>query len=318
MTRGKLIIGGAVLTLLLARPGVKGAGARLRRWRPSSRASTWCGSPPSSAISKGRFVQDLTARDFEVARRRPDAADHRSAARPRRHQRRGAVRRQRQHGRPHAERARSRDARAELAGRDARRGGGLHLRHAPRRAHAVHDRAAGAARVDVAASCRSARRRCTTRSPQTARRVGEREGRRRAVVVLTDGADNASQLKPAEVSAIASAIDVPVYIFGIVPSIDNPSADTSTHSVESIGVRRSAGRPGGVDRRPRRSSPARRDSAASRRGRSSTSCGISTSSRSNRAASRAGIRSWSARATRTSIVRARSGYIAGQSRPTAH
>ena len=35
----------------------------------------------------------------------------------------------------------------------------------------------------------------------TARRVGEREGRRRAVVVLTDGADNASRLKPAEVSA---------------------------------------------------------------------------------------------------------------------
>ena len=32
---------------------------------------------------------------------------------------------------------------------------------------------------------------------QTARRVGEREGRRRAVVVLTDGADNASRLKPA-------------------------------------------------------------------------------------------------------------------------
>jgi VWFA-related protein len=68
---------------------------------------------------------------------------------------------------------------------------------------------------------------------QTARRAGEREGRRRAVIVLTDGADNASQLKPEEVSAIASAIDVPVYIFGIVSSIDNPSADTSTHSVES-------------------------------------------------------------------------------------
>lgn len=68
---------------------------------------------------------------------------------------------------------------------------------------------------------------------QTARRVGEREGRRRAVIVLTDGADNASHLKPEDVSAIASAIDVPVYIFGIVPSIDNPSADTSTRSVES-------------------------------------------------------------------------------------
>ena len=66
----------------------------------------------------------------------------------------------------------------------------------------------------------------------TAKRVGMREGRRRAVVVLTDGADTASHLKPAEVSAIASQIDVPVYIFGIVPSIDNPSEDTAVSSVE--------------------------------------------------------------------------------------
>ena len=67
---------------------------------------------------------------------------------------------------------------------------------------------------------------------QTAKRVGEREGRRRAVVVFTDGADNASRMKPEDVSAIASAIDVPVYIFGIVGSIDNPSEDISTTSVE--------------------------------------------------------------------------------------
>jgi Ca-activated chloride channel homolog len=62
----------------------------------------------------------------------------------------------------------------------------------------------------------------------TAKRVGEREGRRRAVVVLTDGADNASRLRPENVAAIASEIDVPVYLFGIVPSIDNPSEDRST------------------------------------------------------------------------------------------
>jgi len=67
---------------------------------------------------------------------------------------------------------------------------------------------------------------------QTARRAGEREGRRRGVIVLTDGNDNASRLSPAQVSAIASEIDVPVYVFGIVPSIDNPSADTATMSVE--------------------------------------------------------------------------------------
>jgi len=67
---------------------------------------------------------------------------------------------------------------------------------------------------------------------RTAQRVAEREGRRRAVVVLTDGADNASRMKPEEVSAIASSIDVPVYIFGVVGSIDNPTEDIATTSIE--------------------------------------------------------------------------------------
>jgi Ca-activated chloride channel family protein len=59
----------------------------------------------------------------------------------------------------------------------------------------------------------------------TAQRVGGREGRRRAVIVFTDGNDNASRLTPPEVSAVASGIDVPVYIFGVVLSIDNPASD---------------------------------------------------------------------------------------------
>jgi len=63
---------------------------------------------------------------------------------------------------------------------------------------------------------------------ETARHAANREGRRSAVVVMTDGNDNSSHLKPAEVTAIASAIDVPIYIFGVVRSIDNPSEDTST------------------------------------------------------------------------------------------
>jgi len=67
---------------------------------------------------------------------------------------------------------------------------------------------------------------------QTALKVSERDGRRRAVIVFTDGADNASRMKPEDVSAKASAIDVPVYVFGIVASIDNPSEDISTVSVE--------------------------------------------------------------------------------------
>jgi len=63
---------------------------------------------------------------------------------------------------------------------------------------------------------------------RTAERVASREGRRRAVVVFTDGLDNASRLKPAEVSAIASSIDVPVYIVAVVASIDNPASDIGT------------------------------------------------------------------------------------------
>src|SRR5207245_162433 len=43
---------------------------------------------------------------------------------------------------------------------------------------------------------------------QTAERVGARDGRRRAVVVLTDGGDNASHMKPADVSALARAKDL--------------------------------------------------------------------------------------------------------------
>ena len=66
---------------------------------------------------------------------------------------------------------------------------------------------------------------------QTARHAGDRDGRRRAVVVLTDGTDTASRMSPSDVSAIASEIDVPVYIFGIVPSIDNPTEGTATNSV---------------------------------------------------------------------------------------
>jgi Ca-activated chloride channel family protein len=67
---------------------------------------------------------------------------------------------------------------------------------------------------------------------KTAERTATREGLRRAVVVLTDGRDNASRLSPGEVSGIASSIDVPVYIVGIVPAIDNPSADISATTFE--------------------------------------------------------------------------------------
>jgi len=67
---------------------------------------------------------------------------------------------------------------------------------------------------------------------RTAERVAKRETLRRAVVVFTDGNDNASRMTASEVSGLASSIDVPVYIIGIVPSIDNPSSDVSTTTYE--------------------------------------------------------------------------------------
>ena len=54
--------------------------------------------------------------------------------------------------------------------------------------------------------------------------VAKRPVQRRAVVVLTDGVDTASRLTPAEVSATAAAIDVPVYVIATVLSIDDPGS----------------------------------------------------------------------------------------------
>ena len=54
----------------------------------------------------------------------------------------------------------------------------------------------------------------------TGQRVAVTAGPRRAVVVLTDGYDNASRMTAAEVSAIASGIDVPVYVIVVVSPFD--------------------------------------------------------------------------------------------------
>jgi VWFA-related protein len=57
---------------------------------------------------------------------------------------------------------------------------------------------------------------------ETARALQARPSPRRAIVVLTDGVDTSSALTAPEVSALASSIDVPVYIVGTVPPIDRP------------------------------------------------------------------------------------------------
>jgi len=45
---------------------------------------------------------------------------------------------------------------------------------------------------------------------------------RSAVVVITDGVDTRSRMSPSEVSVVASGIDVPVYIFAVVAMVDDP------------------------------------------------------------------------------------------------
>jgi Ca-activated chloride channel family protein len=148
----------------------------------------------------------------------------------------------------------------------------------------------------------------------TARRSASRDGLRRAVVVLTDGQDNASRLKPEEVSGIASSIDVPVYIVGIVSALDNPSADISTTTVERSALTGSLS-----------------DLAIWTGGRAFVASSITERSQTARqivdelrhqyliAFESSGRPGWHPLVVRARdkdlTVRARSGYIAGQSRP---
>ena len=54
----------------------------------------------------------------------------------------------------------------------------------------------------------------------TARRLTSRTGARKAIILLTDGIDTSSSMTAAEVSGLASSIDVPVYVVTTVPSLD--------------------------------------------------------------------------------------------------
>lgn len=62
---------------------------------------------------------------------------------------------------------------------------------------------------------------------ETGRLVAGAGNGRRVVVALTDGADNASRLTPEEVSAIASSVDVPVYIVVIVSPLERTGEGTT-------------------------------------------------------------------------------------------
>jgi len=60
---------------------------------------------------------------------------------------------------------------------------------------------------------------------ETARLVGERSNKHRALLVITDGVDTSSRLTAAQVSGIASSIDVPVYLLAVVNPADHPEGD---------------------------------------------------------------------------------------------
>ena len=78
---------------------------------------------------------------------------------------------------------------------------------------------------------------------ETAKAVGAAAGsssgtgsvpQRAAIVVLTDGIDTKSRLTPQEVSAVASSIDVPVYIVAVMSPVDDPrNPDYGTGALRS-------------------------------------------------------------------------------------
>jgi VWFA-related protein len=59
----------------------------------------------------------------------------------------------------------------------------------------------------------------------TAKTVAARTNKHRAVLVISDGVDTSSRLTPAEVSGIASSIDVPVYLLRVVNPLDHPGGE---------------------------------------------------------------------------------------------
>jgi VWFA-related protein len=74
---------------------------------------------------------------------------------------------------------------------------------------------------------------------ETAHKVAERSVPHRAVIVFTDGLDNASRLTAADVSGVASAIDVPVYVVAVVSPLDRHAM--ITRGADATGVYATAG-----------------------------------------------------------------------------
>jgi len=151
---------------------------------------------------------------------------------------------------------------------------------------------------------------------ETAKVVGSvsggdgRQPQRSAIVVLTDGIDTKSRLTAPEVSAIASSIDIPVYIVAVMSPVDDPrNGDYGTGSMSS-GLTDLARWTGGdmfIAISPAHTSLAARQIVAEMRHQYMLAFEAST---------RAGWRPLEVRARdRGFVVRARSGYNAGGGAP---
>lgn len=144
----------------------------------------------------------------------------------------------------------------------------------------------------------------------TGRRLEVEGGPRRAVVVVTDGVDNGSRLTAHQLSAIAGAIDVPVYMIIVRSPLDHPGTETSLDSastsagIETLGdLARSTGGALFVTSAPAHTSTAARSIVAELR------------SQYFMAFEPSGPEGWHALALRTRdgrlTVQTRSGYVAG-------
>lgn len=58
---------------------------------------------------------------------------------------------------------------------------------------------------------------------EAAKRLSQRAGTRRALVVISDGLDTSSTLSSHEAAMLASAIDVPVYVIAVVSPLEDPA-----------------------------------------------------------------------------------------------
>jgi VWFA-related protein len=144
--------------------------------------------------------------------------------------------------------------------------------------------------------------------------VGGGSGRvpqRSAIVVLTDGIDTKSRLTAPEVSAIASSIDVPVYVVAVMSPVDDPrNPDYGTGALSS-GLTDLARWTGGdffIAISPAHASIAARQIVGEMRNQYMLAF---------EASARAGWRALEVRARdREHVVRARSGYTAGGGLPS--